>query len=188
MGSPRVMTKQPTGMNSFTLRRNANCSTELFQFGVKQGEADCPSTFIKKQKTIQAMVSTTYPDGTQKKGKEDVPEEYFVGKAEAKKLSSAATQQSTEVLRTEPETDNEADNTDGGMSGIACLDTTGDTAGSEPKEETIKEDDSSNEVKIEEHMYWIQIDGIVVGKCNIINIFKRPSKPNKKHRRDIINS
>ena len=88
-----------------------------FKLGIKQGESDCPATFIKKQKTIHAMVTTTYPDGTQSKGKEDVPEDYFVGKTEARKLSYAATQQNTEVLRTDNEADNEGDYSEGNMSG-----------------------------------------------------------------------
>ena len=120
-GSPGAIVKNPVDNTSFKFG-NHDGNASVFQFGVKQGDSDCPATFLKKKRTIQALVTTTYPDGTQKKAKEAVSEDYFIGKIEAKKLSSAATQdQGTEVLRTDNEVDQEADLTDGGVSGIVRL-------------------------------------------------------------------
>lgn len=137
-----------------------------FKLGIKQGGSDCPATFIKKQKTIHAMVTTTYPDGTQSKGKEDVPEDYFVGKTEA-------TQQNTEVLRTDNEADNEGDYSEGNMSGflarIERLDSTCDTMGSDPREEAITTTDQQIEVMHANCYYWIKIDGEIVGNAKVLS-------------------
>ena len=173
-GSPGAMVSNPAERNSFKFGSHDE-NPSFFQFGVKQGNADCLATFLKKKRTIQALVSTTYPDGTQKKVKEAVSEDCFIGKIEAKKPSGAAIQdQGTEVLRTDNEVDQEADLTDGGVSGIIRLNISSEVA-KEPelKEEIVHKDEEVND----KFLYLIYIGGIVVGDTTLTIPLTEPLYP-----------
>ena len=123
------------------------------------------------------MVMTTYPDGSQKKKKEEVPFT-LSAKNEAKKLSSAATHDhGTKVLRTDAETDAEADLTDSGVSGIIRLNISEDNVGPELKEEIIGDSGALQEVNDDTFVYWLKIYGRVVGDATLIIPLHDPLNP-----------